>query len=1559
MPRRIWHALVLTLVLLAWTFLGLAPHRIPAVLARLEPRFDLDLGRNANASRLAATTASTSNTALATSDAYWSQAFTSPGGLGLPAEVISLLTLPDGRIVAGGAFDGGFAIFDGSAWSTPTDAVNGWTGVSGWVWALAYDSSANVLYLGGDFYRLGLASQNGPIANGVAGFDLDTQTYFTLPHGTSGYVGIEGTAYALALYQGELYVGGYVTGTAGLATEGVVRWNPQTKQWRDVDGGTSALSKVEALHVANGLLYVGGDFTSVKGGALPANYIAAWNGTQWSALGGGASGPVKALASDSTGLLYVGGASFNSQTGTDEGFVDMWDGAQWQVVGTPVSSLPACYSSVNALAVNDNDILFAAGFFDTPGRRIAKWDGTSWSGLGSGVGDPFVVCENASAAYVNALTTYDYAVYVGGTFTTAGGKSAINISRWLDGDAVVGDLIWEDANGNGIQNGGEYGVANVTVYLYRGLGLTPEMTTTTNANGYYSFTISPPPDIGETFYLEFDVPSGYYPVSENQGNDDRLDSDFWSQPPYVIARTDSFSITQQYNWQWDGGLYRRGTLAGRAWQDTDGDGVHETGEPVVSGITVTLGTSSGVLSTTQTSATGVYTFANLTPGTYIITFTQQAGYVFTLQDATSDDLDSDVDRNGVLTVTLLSGQLKDTNDAGYVLNQPALATGYKFHDLDGDGVWDQNEPPLVDWSIYIDSNNNGLHDLNEPMSNTLSNGAYTLTLPASGTYTIREVLAPGWKQTTPVSGSYVVQAVPGQIVRNLNFGNQQLGAITGRKYEDVNGNGDIDPGEPGVAGWTVWLDMNGNGDIDTGEPWTTTNASGYYTFTNVIPGVYTVTEEIRPGWTQTEPGDNQPQVVTVTAGQSAYAPFGNARLVTISGLAWEDFDRDGLYEPLSEPRNERTLAGITVTLASPGGGVYAITQTNSSGQYTFTAAPGTYLLQFDKPAGYDFTIQDANNNLSDTIDSDVDPATGRTVTFTLSSGQQATTWFAGYVPRPATLAGHKFHDLDGDGVWDQNEPPMEDWTIYLDLDGDGQLSAADMVSGTTASGAYTFTVYPGTYTIREVVPTGWRYVVPETGEFVVTVSAGQVVTGLDFGNQQLGAITGRKYEDVNGNGDIDPGEPGVAGWTVWLDMNGNGDIDTGEPWTTTNASGYYTFTNVIPGVYTVTEEIRPGWTQTEPGDNQPQVVTVTAGQSAYAPFGNARLVTISGLAWEDIIYNGILDSGEPTSEPLLAGVTVTLASPGGGVYAITRTNSSGQYTFTVAPGTYLLQFDKPAGYFFTLQDQGTDERRDSDADPITGRTISFTLTSGVTTDTWSVGFYRKATVTGVVFHDLDADGTKDANEPGLAGETIFADTNANGVLDPGEPSFTTANDGVYTLTLTPGTYAIYRHPSLMRLTWNQSVPIDPPYYTVSLLSNGQATDKHFGLYTTAIIGDRVWHDSDVDGIQDANEQGMAEIVVTLYAASSETAVMTTTTDISGYYTFTNVLPGSYYLQVHIPAGWYASPRDKVVDTLDSDIDAGGFTSVFTVLSNDEQRMWDAGLYQTRRLYLPLILKTND
>jgi hypothetical protein len=182
------------------------------------------------------------------------------------------------------------------------------------------------------------------------------------------------------------------------------------------------IPSVYALAVSGTDLYAAGVFESA--GGIPANAIAKWNGSTWSALGSGIIGQVNALAVIGTDL-YAGGY-FTRRGEVSADYIAKWNGSAWSPLGSAVDSW------VYALAASGTD-LYAGGSFSfgaaggLPARCIAKWDGNAWSALGSGM-DSFV--------YALAVDGAGH-LFVGGQFSLAGTNVSPFIAQANLGSAPI------------------------------------------------------------------------------------------------------------------------------------------------------------------------------------------------------------------------------------------------------------------------------------------------------------------------------------------------------------------------------------------------------------------------------------------------------------------------------------------------------------------------------------------------------------------------------------------------------------------------------------------------------------------------------------------------------------------------------------------------------------------------------------------------------------------------------------------------------------------------------------------------------------------------------------------------------------------------------------------------------------------------------------------------------------------------------------------------------------------------------------------------------------------
>ena len=689
-----------------------------------------------------------------------------------------------------------------------------------------------------------------------------------------------------------------------------------------------------------------------------------------------------------------------------------------------------------------------------------------------------------------------------------------------------------------------------------------------------------------------------------------------------------------------------------------------------------------------------------------------------------------------------------------------------------------------------DTNDNGLLDTDETWiytaTGTAEAGAYTNT----GTVEGRAV----WEDRRHIpeenGGGIVTDEDPS------NYFGVNNGSIAGRLFEDDNANG-IDNNDDGISGTTVTL-LDGNGNT---VATTTTDGNGDYLFEDLPADNYRVVFDRPNGFDGTSPqdvgnndaidsdGDDnlRTDVFTLAAGENKTdVDQGVFKLATIGDFVFADTDGDGIQDA-----GEDGIEGVTVRLRD-GNTIIETTTTDADGNYAFTVDPGTYQVEFVKPNGTVFSP--ANQGGDDAADSDA-ANNGRTGNITVASGETDNTNDAGIIV-PATIRGTLFEDTNADGQEDGVGIPGE---MVMLLDGNGNTVAT---TTTDANGDYEFTgVLPGDYQVSFDRPSGFTGTSPQnvgndatdsdgnTNLVIPTfsVESGDTVENLDQGVFRQATIGDLVFEDTDGDGIQDAGEDGIEGVTVRL-RDGNTIIET----VTTDADGNYEFT-VDPGTYQV-EFVKPDGSVFSPanqgGDDAADSdagangltadITVASGETDNT--NDAGIIgsqTLSGTVFEDVNADGQED-GEP-----IEGATVILRDNNGDEVGRTTTDANGDYTFTVLPGDYTVDFEQPGGFPGVSPQNVGDDATDSDGDP-TNQRVSVTVPAGQDVTNVDQGYFQQATIGDFVFTDTNGDGIQDDGEPGREGVTVnLLDENGTQIV-----TTTTGADGEYSFTVDPGTYSV-------------------------------------------------------------------------------------------------------------------------------------------------------------------------
>lgn len=366
----------------------------------------------------------------------WSAAIPQP-----PASLVfALANAPNGDLVAACAF--------GASWTVQRFGANGWQQLgavtpslfSGFavVRKLAFAANGDLLIAGS------FGAVDGIVADNVARWD--GSSWSAVGTGANGVTG--SLRDLLVTSTGELYVGGLFATGSPMQNANVVRWNGTS--WQVVGGGTQGAlpysAEVHALVEVPGGIVIGGQFEAA--GGTPAYKVAQWNGTTWSAMGGGIEqyGPngdpsyVVSLQRAGNGELFATG-TFATISGRDGQGMARWDGVAWRPL-RPVG-IGAPTTVVHRTA--NGDVYIGGPFRDIDGvvcNGIARRVGNGWQPLGSGIGAFGPFGFGPAVAAIASLPNGE--IVVGGQFPSAGGVAAQGLARW-DGFAwgpLGGGLSW-------------------------------------------------------------------------------------------------------------------------------------------------------------------------------------------------------------------------------------------------------------------------------------------------------------------------------------------------------------------------------------------------------------------------------------------------------------------------------------------------------------------------------------------------------------------------------------------------------------------------------------------------------------------------------------------------------------------------------------------------------------------------------------------------------------------------------------------------------------------------------------------------------------------------------------------------------------------------------------------------------------------------------------------------------------------------------------------------------------------------------------------------------------
>ena len=702
-----------------------------------------------------------------------------------------------------------------------------------------------------------------------------------------------------------------------------------------------------------------------------------------------------------------------------------------------------------------------------------------------------------------------------------------------------------------------------------------------------------------------------------------------------------------------------GALTVTKYNDLDADGERDAAEGILSGWTFSVkDASNATVGTLTTDGTGTATLSDLAPGAYSVIETAQAGWVnsdpgggtitgisvVAGQTATATfgnyqirallltsmcSVDPNLTREGrvrnsnpdavpftwevygtaqhgtgtaaanadvFFTTLTVSGP--NTTKIYWSGGETVKASGgaacapltgtlsvIKYNDVDGDGQRDAGEDPLSGWTFTA-------KDASGATVGTMVTdveGTDSLTLPA-GTYAIVETAQSGWTNTQPTGGTVNGLVVEVGKTTNATFGNYQIQKLT------LTSMCSVDPSQT-----REWRVRNPN-PLSVPFTWEVYGTTQHGTGTALANADVFFTTQTVSGPNTTKIYWNGGETVKASGGAACAPQTGS-----LSVFKYNDLDNDGERALPSGSAGEPGLSGwsFIVTRIDDALSFQAaqtwdlVTGTDALGySEAVSLAPGTYRVCEDTPLATGWT--------------NTDPGDGYCKTVELAAGAKLTVAFGNHYYTPPTPQGGvltitKYNDLDRDGARDAGEPGLEGWTFEIRSGGSVFATLATGSLGTAA-----MSVGAGTYTVTEVHVPGWTNTDPtgESASKTVTIVDGQT-TYVAFGNARVIIPSTRqtqllvfKYNDVNRSGKSDDDEVGLAGFTFLVHDASGATIAT----LVTAASGYASITNLPLGAYTIVEQPRSGWTNTDPGGaGQKWVVLTSTATMIEVQFGNAEV----------------------------------------------------------------------------------------------------------------------------------------------------------------------------------------------------------------------------------------------------------------------------------------------------------------------------------------------------------------
>jgi len=469
---------------------------------------------------------------------------------------------------------------------------------------------------------------------------------------------------------------------------------------------------------------------------------------------------------------------------------------------------------------------------------------------------------------------------------------------------IISGYVFADDNHNGIQDGGEILLPNMSIRIRH-----PYINTyvTTDSTGHFSFTAT---DTGRYIVSQILSPGNFQSFPAGKDGDTLQIQLLTDTLPRIIFGT---ILTPRSPW----------VISGYVFADDNHNGILDGREILLSNRPIVIQDPSHHHFFLTTDLTGHFSFAATDTGRYIVSQNLSSGEFQSFPSGKDGDtlhIQPLVDTlSGIVFGTILTSQA------------PWVLSGFVFADDNRNGLLDSGEVFLSNQSIKIDGGARVHFRVTVMTDNT---GHFSFGAVDTGSYSISQVLTSDEIQTFPANpgAQTITLHLFTDTVQAIRFGtfllSRALCSISGVVFADTNMNGVFDAGEPGFASASISLHGSERYDTQTGS-------DGSYSFAGVLPGNYTLSAKLsESGWATTPVQGYAYNFVIKTNVSGANFAETPSRFGTIKGTIFSDADRDG-HKELRESGIERFRVFLSDSM-SVGTRLNSSTITDSEGHYAFS-----------------------------------------------------------------------------------------------------------------------------------------------------------------------------------------------------------------------------------------------------------------------------------------------------------------------------------------------------------------------------------------------------------------------------------------------------------------------------------------------------------------------------------------------------------------------------------------------------------------------------------------------